>query len=71
VDHISNRIWEIVKWIGDSLEVEDDESNNDLFYTPPSSPSKPINVELEEHLIVDHARRHSCIMFENHLKICD
>jgi hypothetical protein len=28
VDCISNCIWEIVKWIGDSLEAKDDESNN-------------------------------------------
>ncbi len=70
MDHISNRIWESVKWIGDSLKVEDDEFDNDLFYTP-SSPFKPIFVELEEHLIVDHAKRCSCILLENHLKICD
>jgi len=43
---------------------------NDLFYTP-SSPFKPIFVELEEHLIVDHAKRCSCILLEKHLKICD
>ncbi len=71
MDHISNCIWETVKWIGDSLEAKDNESDNDLFYTPPSSPSKPINVKLEKHLIIDHARRHSCILLKNHLKICD
>jgi uncharacterized RmlC-like cupin family protein len=71
VDHISNRIWETIKWIGDSLEVKDNESNNDLFYTPPSSPSKPIFVELEERMIVDHAKRCSLILLENYLKIFD
>ncbi len=70
MDHINNRIWETIKWIGDSLEAEDDESDNDLFYTP-SSPFKPINVELEKHLIIDHAKRHSCILLKNHLKICN
>ncbi len=71
MDHISNRIWENIKWIGDSLEAKVNESNNYLFYIPPSSPSKPISAELEECLIVDHAKRCLCILLENHLKICD
>ncbi len=68
MDHISNCIWEIVKWIGDSLEAEDNEFDNNLFYIP-SNPSKPIFVMLEEHLIVEHAKRCSCILLDNHLKI--
>jgi hypothetical protein len=53
------------------LEAKDNEYENDLFYTPPNSPFKPISIELEEHLVVDHGKRHLCILLENHLKICD
>jgi hypothetical protein len=40
------------------------------FYTP-NSPSKPIFVELEAWMAIDHGRRHSCILLDYHLKICD
>ncbi len=68
---INDRIWEIVKCIGDSLEDEDNDFDSDIFYTPPSSPFKPIFVKLEERLVVDHCRRHSCILLDKHLQICD
>jgi hypothetical protein len=57
-----------MKHIGASLEVEDDDSNNDLFYTP-SNPSKPISIELEAQMAVDHGRRCSCILLNYNLKI--
>lgn len=44
VDCINNHIWETIKCIGDSLEAEDDDFDNDRFYTPPSSPFKPISM---------------------------
>jgi hypothetical protein len=53
----SDHVWEIVKRMGDSLEVEDDDFENNLFYTPPSSPSKPIFTKLEERLVVDCGKR--------------
>jgi hypothetical protein len=70
VDHISNHIWEIVKCIGDSLEVEDDDFENDIFYTPPNSPFEPIFAQLEEHLVVNRGRRRSCIFWDKHMQIC-
>ncbi len=38
VDCINKSVWKTVTCIGSSLEVEDDDSNNDIFYTPPNSP---------------------------------
>jgi hypothetical protein len=71
VDRTNDHVWEIVKRMGDSLEVEDDDFENDLFYTPPSSPFEAIFVELEEHLVVDCGKRHSCILLDKHLQIYD
>jgi hypothetical protein len=71
VDSTNDCVWKIVKHMGDLLEVEDDDFENDLFYTPPSSPSKPIFVELEEHLVVNRGKRRSCILLDKHLQICD
>jgi len=70
VDYINKSVWEIVKRIGFLLKAKNDDSNNDIFYTPPSSPSEPISVKLENHLDVDHGKRHSCILLDYHLKIC-
>jgi hypothetical protein len=60
-----------MKCIGALLEAEDDDSDNDLFYTPCSNPSKPISTELEAQMAIDHGRRCSCILLYYHLKICD
>jgi hypothetical protein len=55
VDHISKSVWEIVKCIGFLLEAEDDDSDNDLFYTPLiSSPLELIYAKLENRLNVNH-----------------
>jgi hypothetical protein len=64
VNCISNCVWETVKCIGPSLEAEDDDSDNDLFYIPPSNLSKPISTKLEAQMVVDHGRRHSCITIQ-------
>ncbi len=69
VDCISKSVWEAITWIGSSLESEDDDSNNDIFYTPLSSHLKPIFVKLENHLHVNHGKRRSCILLDYHLKI--
>jgi hypothetical protein len=71
VDHFNKSVWETIKCIGSSLGVEDDDSNNDIFYMPPNNPLKPISVELQNCLDVDRGRRHSCILLDYHLKICD
>jgi hypothetical protein len=71
VDRINKSVWETIKRIGSSLGVEDDDSNNDTFYTPPSSHLQLISVELQNYLDVDRGRRHSCILLDYHLKICD
>jgi hypothetical protein len=71
VDYISDRIWENVKHISHSLEAKDDDFDNDLFYTPPNSPFKPISIELEKCLVVDRCKRHSSILLDKHLQICD
>ncbi len=52
VDCINKSAWEIIKRISSSLEVIDDDSNNDLFYTPPSNPLELIFIELENCLSV-------------------
>jgi hypothetical protein len=71
VDRISKSVWEIVKHIGSLLEAEDDDSDNDFFYMLPNNPSKSISTKLQNCLDVDHGRRHSCIILDYHLKICD
>jgi hypothetical protein len=71
VDYINNHVWETIKCIGDSLEVDDDDFKNDFFYSPPSSPLKPIFAELEECLVVDYGKRRSCILLDKNLQICD
>lgn len=71
VDYINNRVWETIQCISDSLEVDDDDFKNNFFYSPPSSPLKPIFVELEECLVVDYGKRRSCILLDKHLQICD
>jgi hypothetical protein len=38
VDCIGKSVWETITCIGSSLEAESDDSNNDMFYTPPNSP---------------------------------
>jgi len=57
--------------LSSALETEDDDSDNDIFYTPPSSPFEPIFVELEECLVIDRCKRHSCILLDEYLQICD
>jgi len=47
VNHISNYVWETMKCIGASLEAKDDDSDNDLSYTPLGNPFKPISTKLE------------------------
>jgi hypothetical protein len=47
VNHISNYVWETMKRIGASLEAKDDDSDNDLLYTPLGSPFEPISTKLE------------------------
>lgn len=71
VDCFNKSVREAIKCIGSSLGVEDDDSNNDIFYTPLSNPLEPIFVELQNCLDVDRGRRHSCILLDYHLKICD
>jgi len=70
VDCINKSVWEIVKRIGFSLQVEDDDSYNDFFYMSPRSPSKLISIKLENCLDVDCGRSCSCILLDYHLKIC-
>ncbi len=65
-DHIYNSVWETIKHCIASIEVEDEDSDNNLFYMLPSSPLKPIFDELEIHLKVDQARRQSCTIFNVH-----
>ncbi len=60
-----------MKHISTSLEVEDNDFDNDLFYIPPSRPSKPISTKLEAWMVVNCGRRRSCILLDYHLKICD
>jgi hypothetical protein len=50
------------------LEIEDDDFNN---YIPFNNPSKPISTQLEAQMVIDHGRKHSCILLNYHLKICD
>ncbi len=57
VNHISNYVWETMKCIGASLEAKDDDSNNDLLYTPLGNPFEPISTELEAWMAIDHDRR--------------
>jgi hypothetical protein len=47
-----------MKHIGVSLEAKDDDFDNNMFYIPPNYPLKPIYVELEAHMVVDHGKRH-------------
>lgn len=68
-DCINKNVQETIKCIAASLEVENDNFDNDLFYTPPSSLSEPISNGLEAHLHVNQARRWSCIIFNVHLNI--
>jgi hypothetical protein len=64
VNRSNNCVWETMKRISASLETKDDDSNNDLFYTPPNSPLKPISTKLEAWMAIDCGRRHSCILLE-------
>jgi hypothetical protein len=48
VDHISKGVGETIKHIGFLLEVKDENFNNDIFYTLPSSPSKLIFVKIKK-----------------------
>jgi hypothetical protein len=56
VDRISKNVWETFEHIGSLLEVKDDDSNNDFFYTLFKSLSKLIYAKLENRLDVDHGR---------------
>jgi hypothetical protein len=71
VNCISNCVWETIKRIGASLEAEDYDFNNDLFYIPSSSPSMPIFTKLKARMAIDHGRKRSCILLDYHLKVCD
>jgi len=71
VNYISICVWETIKCIGASLEAKDDDFDNNLFYIPPSNPSKPISTKLEAQMVVDCGRRHSCILLDYNLKFCD
>jgi hypothetical protein len=46
-DQSEKNVWETVKCIATSLEAKDDDFDNDLFYTLPSSPLEPISDGLE------------------------
>jgi hypothetical protein len=70
INRINRSVWETVKSIGSLLKAKDNDSKNDLFYTP-SSPLKTIFEELETHMIVDCGKRHSCILLDYHLWIID
>jgi hypothetical protein len=54
VEKISNIVWATLKCIVASLEEED--SNLDLFWTPPKTPSNPISKDLEDHMFHDRSR---------------
>lgn len=71
VDRICKSVWKTIKCIGSLLEVENDDFDNDFFYTPPSSLSEPIFTKLQNCLDVDYGRRHSHILLNYHLKICN
>jgi hypothetical protein len=68
VNRINRSVWETVKRIGSLLKPKDNDSKNDLFYTP-NSPLKTISEELEADMIVDCGKRHSCILLDYHLRI--
>lgn len=71
MDRVNKNVWENMKCIGSSLELEDNVFDNDMFYTPPSNMSKAISIKIENHMNINCGRRHSCIMLDYHLKIVD
>jgi hypothetical protein len=62
INKVHNVVWATIKCIACSLEEENDDSNNDFFYTPLRSPSKPIYVEIKEHMQIDNGIKHSRIL---------
>jgi hypothetical protein len=71
VDRVNKSVWENMKCIGPSLELEDNVFDNDTFYMSPSNMTKAISIEIENHMNIHCGRRHSCIMLDYHLKIID
>jgi hypothetical protein len=60
-----------MKCIGSLLKLEDNDFDNDTFYTPPSNMSKAISIEIEIFIKINYGRRHSCIILDYQLKIID
>jgi len=71
VDRISKSVWKTIKCIGSLLEAENDDFDNDFFYMPPNSLLELIFTKLQNCLDVDCGRRHSHILLDYHLKICN
>jgi hypothetical protein len=65
VNCTNNYVWETMKCIGASLEVKDDDSDNDLLYIPLAIPPN-----LFFRIRSSYGRRCSCILMDYHLKIC-
>jgi len=70
-NHMNKHIWEIVKCIVASLESKDNNSHNDIFYTPSTSPSKHILIKLEKCMKIDWSKRWACILADYHMKTFD
>jgi hypothetical protein len=66
VKRIETIVWAIVKHITTSLEDIKDDSDNEIFYTPPQSMSKQIFIKLEDCMFQDHNKRRSKTLLDYH-----
>jgi hypothetical protein len=57
VNRIAIVVWAKVQHIAASVEDKEDDSDKEIFYTPPQSLSKKIFIKLEDHMFQDHNRR--------------
>jgi len=69
VTKVNNVIWETLKQCAIALEDEDDDSNNNKFYTLPTSPLKSIYEETKSRMQVDYGVWNSKILLATHENI--
>jgi hypothetical protein len=68
INKVNNVVWAIVKRIVHLLEENDDFDNN-FFYTPLGSLLEPISMEIEKCMWIDIGIKHSQILLTYHKRI--
>jgi hypothetical protein len=69
VNKIAIAIWATMKGIAVSLQDENDDSDKEIFYTPPQSLSEKFVVKLENRMFQNHNKKGSKTLLDYHKTI--